>query len=117
MLDRRAETRVAQRVAAHRPLPGSDAALRRLLTEGGSFGDITADPATMVQTMNFLGVDGIGWDRYAVADREWRIFLSDDGVIHGLTRIDPGGFCHSSEPYECRDIATNGPNLRKTPLP
>jgi hypothetical protein len=59
-----------------------------------------------LQSLTFTGVDRIGWDRFKAhfvnGEREWRLFVTPDGMIRGLTLQGEKTGCRSSEPYECR---------------
>jgi hypothetical protein len=96
-MEQDARQAVAQRIAANRPLAGSETALRRI---------IEAEHPGQLQSLSFRGVDRIGWDIYGArlddGEREWRIFVTADGKVAGVTKFDANHVCSSTEPYECR---------------
>lgn len=121
--DRTTHEVVARRIRDSTALPGSQAALGRFIEEQqrGEPSDspmdgivarfLTQAPMDLgslgpVQSLNFRGVDGIGWDiykvRFANGEGEFRIFVGPKGIIHGLTYTDAKLICRSSEVYECR---------------
>lgn len=113
--------RVEARIAAGRPFPGGDSAARSFLAGISSatptvrrFLDRDGDVLTYdirglgdVRSIQFDGVDRIGWDIYAVTfekgTRHIHLYLADDAKLLGIALADAPGGCLSSEIYDCRD--------------
>jgi hypothetical protein len=119
---------VATRIRENTPLVGSEDALRRFIEEeqrgkqnhvstDGNVArymrrDLTVvrdelDSLGPLRSLDFRGIDGIGWDIYDVhfanGDGEFRIFMSSNGLTQGLTYVNAKHACFSSEIYECRN--------------
>jgi len=86
--------RVQARIDAGQPFPGGDRAI----------GEISGLGA--VQSVEFAGIDNIGWDIYAVTFekgvRHVHLYLAKDGKVLGRTVADGPLGCVSSEIYACR---------------
>jgi hypothetical protein len=99
---------VNRRRQENAPLPGSQAALRRYLQQADATEASILPTRNMgaLQSLTFRGVDRLGWDiyqaGYAAGDLEWRLFVTSNGRIRGLTLVEGGSGCRSTEPYECR---------------
>jgi hypothetical protein len=119
---------VARRMKANRPIAGSEAALRRVIQaeqQGRAWRGLSADLFVTqyardneeamrgklasfgaLRSLAFAGVDRIGWDtydaRFANGNMEWSIYMTPNGLIHGLAASADQYGCLSSEVYECR---------------
>ena len=112
--------RVEARIAAALPFPGGEAAARSFLAKMSPAtpavrrfidrdGDLLAHDIRGlgdVRSIQFDGVDRIGWDIYAVAfekgTRHMHLYLADDSRLLGIALADAPGGCLSSEIYDCR---------------
>jgi len=94
--------KVQARIDAAQPFPGGETAVRALAE--------APDPSLAglgaVQSIEFDGIDSIGWDIYAVTFekgvRHVHLFLSRDGRLLGSTVADTPSGCVSTEIYDCR---------------
>jgi hypothetical protein len=125
--DTYARDQVRARIEAARPLPGSSRAAQAFLAAMAEhhltdptysiavhnflvrYGNVLADEISSlgaVQSIDFIGVDNIGWDIYAVAFdkgvRHLHLFLTADSRLLGIALVDASLGCLSSEVYDCR---------------
>ena len=86
--------KVQARIDAGQPFPGGD----RFIGEISGLG--------LVQSVEFAGIDTIGWDIYAVilekGVRHVHLYLAKDGRLLGHTIADGAAGCVSTEIYDCR---------------
>lgn len=86
--------KVQARIDAHQPFPGGEREIGEIPGLGA------------VQSVEFAGIDIIGWDVYAVTFekgvRHIHLYLAADGKVLGRTVADDPSGCQSTEIYDCR---------------
>lgn len=86
--------KVQARIDAARPFPGGERAIGEIAGLGA------------VTSVEFAGIDTIGWDIYAVTFekgvRHVHLYLAEDGKLLGRTIADDPSGCISTEIYDCR---------------
>ena len=122
LAEARARDHVRDRIEASRPFPGGVQAVRSFLASPEArdaspavrgfverAGDVLAsdiDGLGAVQSIQFAGVDNIGWDIYAVTFengvRHVHLYLAGDARLLGIALVDSASGCLSSEVYDCR---------------
>lgn len=98
--------KVQARLQAAQPFPGGEKAARAVAADQ----DLGA-----VQSIEFTGIDNIGWDIYAVTFekgvRHIHLYLSRESKLLGSTVADGVAGCQSSEIYDCRYLDRPYPPL------
>jgi len=113
---------VKARIEALQPLPGGErairaflasaepdgasSAIRRFLERDGGMLRLEMGGLGALRSVEFTGVDHIGWDSYAVTfekgARHIHLYLNGDTRLIGLAIVDFASGCRSSEVYDCR---------------
>ena len=119
--DVRNHQRVLARIHESRPFPQGEQAVLAFLAHGEAAphaDDALRDFSNRigpeigrlgaVRSVGFDGVDGIGWDIYAVmferGARHIHLYLDGDSHVLGIALVDGSSGCLASEAYECRDL-------------